>query len=112
MTRVHLTPESARRIGAAVVRVEQGGRDVPPVFFRQVGDSELVRLGKTSANWQKGTVADIGVWEDGTPPNETQTAGAILSGCVNKFANVSAGRWVILARCENGKYYLIAAECE
>lgn len=111
MTRVHLTPDSARRIGAAVRAVEQGGRDVPPVMFRQTGDDESVRLGKTSAAWNKGTLSSVNVWESGTPPNETQTIGEVLTNCVNKFANVAADKWVILARAQNGYWYLISAEC-
>lgn len=111
MTRVHLTPESARRIGAAVVRVEQSGRDVPPVMFRQTGDDEPVRVGKTTAAWNKGTTATIDIWESGTPPNETQSTGQTLTNCVNKFTNVASGKWVIVARGGTGYWYLIAAEC-
>lgn len=113
MTRVHLTPESARRIGAAVVRVEQSGRDVPPVMFRQAGeDGDPVRLGKTGAlPWSKGTLYALNVWESGTPPNETQTTGQTLVDCVNKFATVAANKWVIVARGQNGYWYLISAEC-
>lgn len=113
MTRVHLTPDSARRIGAAVVRVEQGGRDVPPVRFRQAGgdDSDPVRLGRTSAVWNKGTLATITIWEGGTPPNENSTVGGTIANCVNKFATVPSGKFVMLARAGNGSWYLIAAEC-
>jgi hypothetical protein len=70
-----------------------------------------VRLGKTASAWIKGTTATINVWESGTPPSETQTSGVTLSNCVNKFANVATGKWVIMARGVNGSYYLIAAEC-
>lgn len=114
MTRVHLTPDAARRIGSAVLRVEQGGRDVPPVMFRQTGDdSDPVRLGKTTASWTKGTTATIELYEEGTPPSEskkTPTADT-LTGCVNKFATVASGKWVIVAKGGNGAWYLISAEC-
>lgn len=114
MTRVHLTPESARRIGAAVRQVEGAGRDVPPIRFRQVGDEgDPVRLGKTTAAWNKGTLATIELYEEGTPPSETKKSPTAdtLEGCVNKFANVSSEKWVIVARGGNGSWYLIAAEC-
>ncbi len=112
MTRVHLTPESARRIGSAVRTVENSGRDVPPVMFRQTGDDgEPVRLGKTTSGWNKGTIATINVWESGTPPNETQTTGQTLENCVNKFTNVASGKWVVVARGQYGYWYLISAEC-
>lgn len=112
MTRVHLTPESARRIGAAVVRVEQSGRDVPPLFFRQTGgDGDPVRLGKTTAEWPKGTLATIELYEEGTPPSEGKKTPPDTLSCVNKFAAVAANKWVIVANAGNGYWYLIAAEC-
>jgi hypothetical protein len=110
---VAFSEEGARRMIAATKAHEAGSRNMPPVKFRSVGGDEgdPVRLGKTSAAWNKGTTATISVWESGTPPNETQTSGVTLTGCVNKFANVATGKWVIVARAGNGSYYLIAAEC-
>jgi len=108
---VAFSEDGARRVIAATKAYEAGNRDMPGIRFRDVGDDDPVRLGKTSAAWAKGTTATISVWESGTPPNESQTSGATLTGCVNKFANVATGTWVIVARCQNGSYYLIAAEC-
>jgi hypothetical protein len=108
---VAFSEDGARRVIAATKAHEAGNRDMPGIRFRDTGDDDPVRLGKTSAAWTKGTTATISVWESGTPPSETQTTGASLTGCVNKFANVASGKWVILARCQNGSYYLIAAEC-
>jgi flavin-dependent dehydrogenase len=97
---------------AATKAVEAGNRDMPGIRFRDAGgDDDPVRLGKTSAAWNKGTTATINVWESGTAGGETQTSGVTLTGCVNKFANVATGKWVIVARGVNGSYYLIAAEC-
>jgi hypothetical protein len=99
-------------MAAATRAYERGNRDQSAVMFRQGGeDGDPVRLGKTAAAWAKGTTATINVWESGTPPNETQTTGQTLENCVNKFANVASGRWVIVARGGNGYWYLIAAEC-
>jgi archaellin len=70
-----------------------------------------VRLGKTTATWTKGTTATIDVWESGTPPSETQTSGVTIANCVNKFATVASGKWVMVAKAGNGSWYLIAAEC-
>jgi hypothetical protein len=89
-----------------------GSGEVPAVHQeipRRAGS--LVRLGKTSSAWNKGTTTTVNVWEDGTPPTETQTSGETLQNCVNKFANVAAGKWVIVARGQNGYWYLISAEC-
>lgn len=109
---VAFNEDGARRVIAATKAHEAGGRGMTPVKFRQVADDgEPVRLGKTTASWAKGTTATINVWEDGTPGNETQTAGAAITDCVNKFVNVATGKWVIVARGVNGSYYLIAAEC-
>jgi hypothetical protein len=108
---VAFSEDGARRVIAATKAHEAGNRDMPGIRFRDVGDDDPVRLGKTSAAWNKGTTATINVWESGTPPSETQTSGVTLAGCVNKFANVATGKWVMLARCQNGSYYLIAAEC-
>lgn len=109
---VAFNEDGARRVIAATKSYESGNRNMSPVTFRQVSDDgEPVRLGKTTAAWNKGTTATINIWEDGTAGSETQTAGATLTGCVNKFANVATGKWVIVARGANGSYYLIAAEC-
>ena len=104
--------DGARRIIAATKAVEAGNRNMPPVRFRQVADDgDPVRLGKTTATWTKGTTATINVWESGTAGSETQTTGVTITGCVNKFATVASGKWVMVARGVNGSYYLIAAEC-
>jgi flavin-dependent dehydrogenase len=109
---VAFSEDGARRVIAATKAHEAGNRDMPGIRFRDVGDDgDPVRLGKTTAAWTKGTTATINVWESGTPPSETQTSGVTLTGCVNKFANVATGKWVIVARGVNGSYYLIAAEC-
>jgi hypothetical protein len=110
---VAFSEDGARRVIAATKAVEAGNRDMPGIRFRDAGgdDGDPVRLGKTSAAWTKGTTATINVWESGTAGSETQTSGVTLNGCVNKFADVAAGKWVIMARCQNGAYYLIAAEC-
>lgn len=71
-----------------------------------------MRLGKTTATWNKGTLANINLWEEGTPPSETQTSPTrTIANCVNKFGTVAANKWVALMKGANGSYYLIAAEC-
>lgn len=75
------------------------------------GPTPRLRLGKTSAEWTKGTTANIYLYHDGTPGNETQTDGAVQQDCVNKFATVAANKWVMLGQGPFGAWYLIAAEC-
>lgn len=108
---VAFTRDSASRIAAATLAYERGNRDQSPIYFRDTGDTDPVRLCVTPAGgWAKGTVITLAVYENGTPPNET-TSTLNLQNCVNKFTNVAGGRWVIVARGVNNYWYLIAAEC-
>lgn len=109
--RVTFNETDAGRISKAVRAYERGNRDVSPVTFRQVSDDVGVRLCKTSAAWNKGSTATLNVWESGTPPNETQSTGVTIADCVNKFATVQSGKFVMIAQAGNGRWYLIAAEC-
>jgi hypothetical protein len=111
--RVSFTETDARRIAAATRAYERGNRNQPPIRFRQGGeDGDPVRLGKTTAAWDKGTTATIELYEEGTPPSEgKKTPADTLENCVNKFADVANAKWVIVARGGNGYWYLIAAEC-
>lgn len=71
-----------------------------------------MRLCKTSSAFNKGTVATLNVWEDGTPPSETQTSGETVEDVVNKYANIASGKFVSVALHGNGRWYVVAAECE
>lgn len=109
---VTFTLETAERIGAAVRKVEGSGLDRPGRVSRAAGGDdggEPVRLGKTTAQWAKGTTAMIDLYETGTANAETKSG--TLSDCVNKFATVAAGKWVIVARGPLNAWYLISAEC-
>ena len=76
------------------------------------GGGEPVRLGKTNAEWNKGSLATITLYESGTPGSETAgDPSETLADCVNKFSNVGNDKWVIVALAGNDAWYLIAAEC-
>jgi hypothetical protein len=106
------TAKDAQRIANAVVAHERKGRSQRRKGYGNVQSRRPpVRLCKTSSAWSKGTTATLNVWEEGTPPNETQSSDLTLEGCVNKFADVQAGKWVMVAMGGTGSYYLIAAEC-
>jgi hypothetical protein len=108
---VTFSEDGARRVIAATKAYEGSGRNMPPIRFRDPGsDDGGVRLGKTTSAWDKGTLATIDLYEEGTPPSET-TSSETLEDCVNKFADVATGKWVIVAMAGNGSWYLIAAEC-
>ncbi|NBW09332.1 MAG: hypothetical protein EBR82_15035 [Caulobacteraceae bacterium] len=107
-------PVLTDRIISVVRRVDgepyTASRIPRPTRFEEmptVGGS--IRIGKTTALWSKNTLATITLYESGTPPNET-AGGGTLENCVNKFANIPANKWVMLASL-NGHFYVIAAEC-
>lgn len=110
------TKRSAERITRVVRDVERGGRDQPPVYFRQpVGDGgDPVRLCKTTEPWLRNTHAVLEVWESGDPPDEEIT----VSGdppeiktldAFNKSYDVAACVWVLVAKGTNGHWYLVEA---
>lgn len=111
--KVALSESAAQRMAAATLAYERGNRDQSPIRFRTASgdDGSPHRLCKTSAAFNKGTVATLNVWESGTPPNETQTSGATVPDVVNKFANIASGKWVSVAMHGNGRWYVVAAEC-
>lgn len=104
---------SMERIGRAVAAYERGDRNrKPQAMPRAWGDDDPIRIGKTTATWDKGTLATIELYEGGTPPSETASSPAeTIEDCVNKFATVQANKWVAVAKAGNGSWYLIAAEC-
>jgi hypothetical protein len=111
-----LTRGAVKRIARAVNAYERGNRDIPPRKFRSYGvgggEEGTVRLGKTTAAWNKGSLATITLYEGGVPPAETASSPAeTLEQCVNKFSNVESGKWVIVALGANQAWYLIASEC-
>ena len=108
---VGFSEDGARRVIAATKAYEGGNRSMSRVRFRDTGDDYSLRLCKTSAAFNKGTTATLNVWEDGTPPNETQTSGATVENVVNKYANIASGKFVSVAMHANGRWYVIAAEC-
>jgi hypothetical protein len=114
MKPVGFTRQDAARISNVVRTVERVGDTSVGGWYPYRGDDggDPVRLGKTTAAWNKGTLATITLYESGTPPSETAASPAVtLEKCVNKFANVATGKWVIVAKGGNGSWYLISAEC-
>lgn len=110
----YVSARAAKRISRAVAAFERGDRDLAAVHMpRAVGDDgDPVRLCKTAAAWNKGTLATLTVYEAGTPPSETALdPEETIEDVVNKFADVAADRWCMVARAGNGSWYLISAEC-
>lgn len=111
-----LTRNAVKRIGRAVNAYERGDRNIHPRKFRSYGggggEGEPVRLGKTTEAWNKNTLATIELYEEGDPLDEQKkTPAETIEDCVNKFANIAANKWVLVALAGNGSYYVFAAEC-
>jgi hypothetical protein len=64
-------------------------------------------LAKTSAAWDKGTSQTLNVYA-GAQGSEQQLGDQIKA--FNKFADIEADAWVMLARVGSG-WYVISAEC-
>lgn len=95
--------------GSARVLWKQGGTGGDKWGLVAIGGGgDHVRLCKTTAVWERDTIATLDVWEDGTPPSESQTTGQTVEA-VNKMYRVASATWVIVARCTNGKWYLVEA---
>lgn len=107
------TKRDAQRIANCVASFERGKRKQKAITYqRNYAGGSPIRLGKTTAEWKKGTLATIDLYEEGTPPNETAASPEeTLEECVNKFADIEAEKWVIVAKAANGSWYLISAEC-
>lgn len=76
------------------------------------GGGSSLRLGRVTAAWNKATLSDVVVYDKGTALDEEFAAPPlIVPDCVNKFANVEAGAWVLIGSA-HGRWYLVTAECE
>ena len=107
---------SGRRIARVVRTVEGMGPRAKPLVFdpiielrRGSSGSSSLRLCKTTAAWDKGTITTLDLYENGEPPSETSSG--TLAGCVKRTQNVPAGKFVLVGRAAGGRWYLINAEC-
>lgn len=70
-----------------------------------------LKLGKVTAAWNKNSLRDVVVYSEGNALSEATASPAdVLTGVVNKFADVAANKWVMVGKT-NGRWYLISAEC-
>lgn len=113
--RYFIGPGLRDKLRETITRVDgliasESGANVPTVLqdLPRRGDKNSVRLCKTNAVWERDTIATLDVWEEGTPPSETQSTGQTVEA-VNKMHKVAAGTWVVVARCTNGSWYLVEA---
>jgi hypothetical protein len=71
-----------------------------------------LRIGKTSSTgtWTKGTLANITLWEGGTP-QAPAVGGGTINNVANLWGDVPANKWVGITDALRGAYYLVVAEC-
>ena len=116
MSSYKLTQNSVRSINRTIIAVNQmrtrgANGDLP---FRQNarkgGGGATLQIGKTTAEWTKGTEATLDVWKRnaaGDMEAVTKDDGtAVTFTAYNLFADVAADKFV---GCLNG--FLISAEC-
>lgn len=100
--RVSFTPEAAKRIGRAVLKVEAGDRTQSGTQLRTGGsDAEIVR-GTFTAPWNKGSTKTV----------TDAVLSAVTYEAKNYFANVTGtGSKACAIAYVGGEWILIAAEC-
>lgn len=105
---VKFTRDSAQRIARVVAKVERGVEDLRGQRIRTAygDDPERLRICKTTDLWEVNEKATLDVWETGDPKNPTQTAGQTLDA-YNLTHEVPAETFVLVAKAENGEYYLV-----
>ena len=102
--------QSMRRISAAVQKSEGVKDRKGNKWYPVKGVGATLQIGKTTAEWIKGTDATVDLYKtsDRTPITEADGTTPKKSGTIhNLFADVGADKWVAFM---NG--YLVSAECE
>jgi hypothetical protein len=105
---VLITRESARRIQSVVQRIEGGNRNThAPPLPTAFDEGDPVRVCKTSVAWGKDTTATLAIWEAGTATAPEANSPAETVDAVNLFRDVAADVYVVVARANNGRWYLV-----
>jgi hypothetical protein len=99
---------SAARVARVVRHVEQEPPRARPLTFDAVQQQQrrvLLKLCKTTSDWEYDTIATLDVWHGGTPPSEGSSGETVEA--VNKTAPVAANTFVLVGKAENGSWYLV-----
>lgn len=102
--------DSVRRLARALQKYEQGDRDIPGRKLRTAFDESgsAVRIGRTVAEWTKGTTQEIElIYETSC---DSEGSGGDTLEAHNKSYDIAAGVVVIVAEAVNGCWYLVEAE--
>jgi len=96
--------QSMRRISAAVQKSEGVKGRKGNKWYPVKGVGATLKIGKTTAEWIKGTEATIDVWKRNADGDMEKVEGTFTA--YNCFASIEADKFV---GCLNG--FLISAEC-
>lgn len=107
---VQFRMRDAERIAGAVQAYETSVRESKESRLPRAFSGARCLLGKTSSSWNKGTSQNITIYNEGEPPSET-AGDTTIEDVWNKFADIAANKWVMIAPF-NGHFYVIAAECD
>lgn len=111
MTRriISASRETFGRLFRNVRDVEGAARSATPHQPRYMAwdGGGSISVGKTSADWAKETSATIALYS-GTPGSETATGESV--SVYNRIGKVLSGKWVLVAKTDDDKWYLVAPE--
>lgn len=102
--------------GEAVILWKENGTGTGKWGLVRIGSGKgsQVRIGKyeptgVTGPWSINTTQDVQIYETGTPPSETATAGEVITGVVNHSQAVQPGSWVLVGKGANGYWYMLEA---
>ena len=112
MTRriISASRETFGRLFRNVRDVEGAARSAtphPPRYMSWDGGGGSISVGYTSSDWAKGTSETIALYS-GTPGSETATGESV--SVFNRIGKVLSGKWVLVAKTDDDKWYLVAPE--
>jgi hypothetical protein len=96
---VSFSPASAKRIQAAVLQIERGGKDMArPALRTAGGDGETIR-GTFTAPWTKGSTATVTDAVLSSVTYEAKNYFASMTGSGSKACAISfvGGEWILIA---------------
>lgn len=86
-----------------------GNGKIRTVVRGPMGGGTSVRMCKTIADWEVGTVQLVELWEQGDFPVEGRNTPIQRFVAHNKLFRVKSGAFVYIAQAGNGRWYLIGA---
>lgn len=105
---VQFTHDSAKQIADVVRQFGDTGRGQSGMPIGGNAQASPHYLSKTTAAWSKGTSQTLTIYV-GSGGSESAIGGVTVTAW-NKFTNIKANKWVMIARC-NATFYVISAEC-